>query len=309
MHEPLIQPEFRTWNMSDGYPVRGRFWPARRAPASMGVLYLHGIQSHGGWYEWSASILADEAGCPVLMPDRRGSGLNTERRGDIASAEQWLRDVDEHVHLLRAECEVERILLVGVSWGGKLAAAWCQARCTENGPRTRPSVDAIRVPPPYGLMLIAPGVFPAVDLHWMEKVNVGVALLRSPEQLFPVPLNDAALFTDDPAGQRYIEQDPLKLTHVSARFLIESRRLDRKLHKLTDGALAIPVSVALAGNERIIRNPQTVAWARRVFDPPAEIREFAPAFHTLEYGRAQCEYGIWLRSRVREFARQCPGVW
>src|SRR3972149_2395959 len=37
------------------------------------VLYLHGIQSHSGWYVQSCEILS-ENGYTIYAPDRRGSG-------------------------------------------------------------------------------------------------------------------------------------------------------------------------------------------------------------------------------------------
>ncbi len=50
------------------------------------VVMLHGIQSHSGWYEGSGEHLA-QAGVSVLAPDRRGSGMNGEARGDADC--QW----------------------------------------------------------------------------------------------------------------------------------------------------------------------------------------------------------------------------
>ena len=111
------------------------------------TIYLHGIQSHGGWYEWSASLLADGEN-PVLMPDRRGSGLNQAARGDVPCFRRWLEDLDELSAWARSEFGIERFDVVGVSWGGKLAAAWALER---------PELVS-------RLLLIAPGLFPAVGV-------------------------------------------------------------------------------------------------------------------------------------------------
>src|SRR5713101_9403486 len=68
---------------ADGYRCRfRRFVPAE--PVKARVIGVHGIQSHGGWYENSCRFLS-EAGFAVSFLDRRGSGLNEEARGDVPS--------------------------------------------------------------------------------------------------------------------------------------------------------------------------------------------------------------------------------
>ena len=66
------------------------------------MLYLHGIQSHGGWFEGSACYLA-EKGLHVLLPDRRGSGLNEAERGHARSAGRLLQDVVETMAWLKGK--------------------------------------------------------------------------------------------------------------------------------------------------------------------------------------------------------------
>ena len=266
MRSPRIRPEFQSWLMSDGYPVQGRLWRSHKEQVSLAFIYLHGIQSHGGWFEWSAALLA-ESGNPVLLADRRGSGLNHHARGDTPSAERWLEDIDELATWAEREFGVRRFGVVGVSWGGKLAAAWA---------RRRPELVE-------RLLLIAPGLFPAVDLSLLEKLRVGFSLLKRGRKMFEIPLNDPALFTENPAGQEFIANDPLRLIHVSARFLWHSQCLDRRLRRLSAGALGPPIQMILAGRERIICNALTEAWARRVATQPLDITNVTNATHTLEF--------------------------
>lgn len=265
MRPPVFPPEFCTWTMSDGYVLHGRRWHPAEPPRRT-VLYLHGIQSHGGWFEWSASLLA-AMGHAVILPDRRGSGLNKPYRGDVACAERWLADLDELTTWAHTTIGPQPLDVVGVSWGGKLAAAWALQR-----PDT---VDR--------LLLIAPGVFPAVDIGAAGRLRVGWALLTEPTRELSIPLDDPALFTQNPEGRKFIESDPLKLTRVSARFLYQSARLDRQLRRATTGTLPDTTTAFLAGHDRIIRNPQTAKWLERITGGQAVIQWFSDAQHTLEF--------------------------
>jgi alpha-beta hydrolase superfamily lysophospholipase len=252
--------------MSDGYELRGRLWPPScdRPPAA--ILYLHGIQSHGGWFEWSAAQLA-ECGCPVLLPDRRGSGLNQAARGDTPAARRWLDDLDELSDWAGKEFGVSQFAIVGVSWGGKLAVAWALRR---------PQLAR-------RLLLIAPGLFPAVDVGLTGRLRIGLSLLTCPRRSFSIPLNDPALFTDNPAGRKFIAEDPLKLTHATARFFYGSRRLDHMLARTGPATLDADLTLILAGGDRIIRNAATSAWLVRVAARPPTIHTFPQAAHTLEF--------------------------
>ncbi|MCG3128728.1 MAG: hypothetical protein CHACPFDD_03619 [Phycisphaerae bacterium] len=281
MLPPLTPPQQRAWRMSDGYEIQGRWWPGSDGQRVV-VIYLHGIQSHGGWYQRSASLLAS-TGLPVLMPDRRGSGLNPPPRGDTPAMQRWLDDLSELADGVTAAARCQQVALVGVSWGGKPACVWAMQhpqRCAS-------------------LALIAPGLFPQVDIGIVERLRVGWSLISEPEARFAIPLQDPRLFTSDTAAQRWIEQDALKLTHVTGRFLYESRRLDRFLAKADKNALPMPIWLALAGEDRIIRNDGTRDWVGMVA-PQTLVTEFTKAHHTLEFDaereRIDAAWLTWARS-------------
>src|SRR5436190_12682788 len=102
----------------------GYCWRYRRylpdGPARAHVVCIHGIQSHGGWYEHSCERLR-AAGFAVSFLDRRGSGLNQEQRGDASGFRRLLDDLAEFLRLPLPGAPP--VFLLAISWGGKLAAA------------------------------------------------------------------------------------------------------------------------------------------------------------------------------------------
>jgi len=253
-----------TITLSDGYRAGVRWW--RREKPRGAVLYLHGIQSHGGWYEQSGGLLADR-GLTVLMPDRRGSGMNQEQRGHAASADQCLSDVKEMLDLLLRTTGLAAAHVVGVSWGGKMVAALAAA-CPSK----------VRT-----LTLVSPGLFLKVDMTAAGKVRVALALVNNRRRLFDIPLNNPRLFTANPKRIDWLEHDDLMLRQVSASFLLASRHLDRRARQLRRSGWQGGVHLFLAGRDKIIDNKRTREWLGELGLADAKITAYAEAEHTLEF--------------------------
>ena len=252
--------------LADGY--RGSFycWDGQR-DASDCLLYLHGIESHAGWFTESAGLV-NSRGWPVVFAERRGSGLNSEDRGHARSYRQLLGDVFCAARYCQHRWPVCRVHLAGVSWGGKLALA---------AALKRPELFA-------SLTMITPGIFPRVSLSGKQKRAVLFKHLFKPKAMLPVPLEEASLFTDNPEQINFIENDELRLQQASVSFFWASYCLD-KFIKRKGHRLVVPVHLLLAGQDRIIDSEKTRVWFGRCSAPAKELSEFPDSAHTLEFAR------------------------
>jgi pimeloyl-ACP methyl ester carboxylesterase len=280
---PEVRLDRTTVELSDGYKTPAHVYIAHAAqpqPQRLDpVVYLHGIQSHPGWFSGSAAYLAS-FGHPVLLPTRRGSGANTVAPGDAASAEILLEDVASCCRAAMAMFDAPRVSLVGISWGGKLAATFCLRRW--------PGVEV------GSLTMVAPGIVSKVDVPLSKKLAIGLALLGRPapraprgSSMFDVPLSDVELFTDNPPMRDYLARDPYRLHRATARFLFASRRLDSMLRAASGlgpprGALSLPTTLLLAGRDRIVDNDATGRVIDRLTAGKAHVEQLDAA-HTIEF--------------------------
>jgi alpha-beta hydrolase superfamily lysophospholipase len=249
---------------SDGYRWRYRRYLPAAAPRAE-VVCLHGIQSHGGWYEYSCGKLR-EAGFAVSFLDRRGSGLNEPERGDARGGfPRLLQDIAEYLAALRNARRLPTFL-VAISWGGRLGAAlqW----------RHPGLVD--------GLALLCPGFFPQVRSGLRAMLAVAWSRLVAPRRLFPIPLNDPTLFTASERWQQFIREDPLALHQATARLLFTNNRLSRYLW-LVPRRIHVPVLLLLAEKDRIIKNSRTRRFVERFASADKQVIEYPGAHHTLEF--------------------------
>lgn len=228
------------------------------------LLYLHGIESHSAWFLPAAASL-QEFGCTIYLLDRRGSGLNMDPRpGDASSARVLLEDVQR----FRRQLGHRQIHLLGLSWGGKFAAA-----------------VAIEQPDGFqSLILITPGLSYRTDLSLPTKAKVLLSLLAGGRTCFKVPI-EPEMFTHTPRFLDFIRKDPWRLQKVTARFLLASRSLDWMIARKID-RLRLPVLLFLAGKDPIIDN-QGVLDLLSVVKNQVRLQLFDEAIHAIQFDQME----------------------
>lgn len=257
--------EISSFLTSGGYKLHYRhFQPVGMSKGT--IVFIHGIQSHGGWYETSCKKFA-QAGYRVLFLDRRGSGLNEVSRGDSPSFRTLLDDLKEFLQYQRKEIAGATPLILGaISWGGKIAFG-LEIRIAN-------LVD--------GFILLAPGFCPKVHPTRKERFFIALGSLFSPRRLFNIPLNDPELFTSNPAAQKFLKEDPLALRKATARFLLDSVRLDFYL-RIFRTKISKPILLLIAGQDKIIDNEKTIAFVKRFASGSLTVRDYPEAHHTFEF--------------------------
>ena len=263
-----------TFVASDGYPMVVTRWPAAGGASRGRVVVLHGVQSHGGWYHGLGQTLSEQ-GHDVTFPDRRGSGSNTRDRGHAPSARRLINDIVELLATTRNESPHQPTTLVGISWGGKLA--------TVAAARRPDLVD--------GLALICPGLHPRVGVSRRDRLRIFLAFLLNRRKMFPIPLADPALFTDNPDRQAYIAADPLSLHEATASLLAASVIIDRLVARARRRVRARTL-LMLAGRDRIVDNARTLRYFERMTVPDRTLIEYPDGCHTREFDPDPTRYAL-----------------
>lgn len=256
------------YRASDGYPLFYRHWPPSGTPRGI-IVAVHGIQSHSGWYRRSSAAYA-AAGYEVFFLDRRGSGMNAKQRGHAAHELRLLADVRQFLSQLRwARRQQPRlpVILMGVSWGGKLAATYA-ATYPED-------IEALALLYPGLHSQLRPTWSQVWKLNWASGAGWGHATA-------PIPLNDPALFTDSLEWQEFIRRDELALQRVSVDFLRSNLHMSRLL-EAGISAISCPTLMLLAGRDDIVDNVANRQSLARMAAAKTELIEYPTACHTLEF--------------------------
>jgi alpha-beta hydrolase superfamily lysophospholipase len=275
-------PQITSYTAADQQKLAVRVW---HNPAPIGeVVSLHGIVSHGGWYESSCAELAAN-GFQVHFLERRGSGLNASKRGDIDAWTTWLSDLTVYLEQLPTDrCRI----LLGISWGGILATALA---------RHHPElIDA--------LALICPGLYSFKAANAFQRFALRMATSLGLDNLrVKHPLQDPALFTNSHQAQHYIGQDPLALHEITVRFANCNLQLLNEALTAPESIQA-PVLLMLAGDDPITDNQSTRSFVARMGSSDQTVIEFPHASHTLEFEDDPSDYFCELTSWCTRIANQ-----
>jgi alpha-beta hydrolase superfamily lysophospholipase len=256
--------------------------------ATTALVYLHGIESHAGWFAQAASRLA-EHGYDVFSLDRRGSGINRENRGYVSGHinhyQILLDDIHDFIAPLRRR--YRHVFLVGLSWGGKLATAY-ELEYPQD-------VD--------GLILITPGIKALVDVSLPVKLKILLYAQISPESRIASPIAPE-MFTTTPRYLDFIKGDPSRLTHATARFYWQSSRLDSYLDSNIT-ALDAATLLFLAGQDRIIDNAGVMETLKRGNSNKLTVISYPEQTHSVQFDdpdRLVQDMDHWLQQQLSHTA-------
>lgn len=262
-----------TLESRDGPALHSSLWRAARPAA--GLLIVHGLESHAGWFERSgtpAQLAA--AGITVLAYDRRGAGRSGGARGHATSAAEFLDDLEA------AHAELARILAAQGAAGVPLHAL---ANCFG----TRILLPyAERHPGAFAsLVLTAPAakMSRAADYGPGEKLRI---LLSPAERRFATPVEDELFVPEGPALD-WIRADPLALREVTAGFLRATARLTREMRRAAR-RLDTPALVVLGKEDAMVDNTAIRSGFVARYRGPIEVLELDAA-HYVDFTERQPE--------------------
>ena len=278
---PQLRGEVRRWPGPDGAPLSYRYWGA--AQPGDAAVYLHGIAGHSLWFSAAASRLA-ESGITVYGPDRRGSGLNVGLgAGHVPHHNAVLRDIRHFVELARGEHPGRKVFLIAGCWGAKAGVVFAA--------REPQLID--------GLALVAPALRVRVKLPLKGLVGVLISLLADPRRRFAIPL-EPHHYTENPRFRAFVAADPQRLRAATARFYLETARLDR-LAAAAARSIGRPVLLLAGGRDAIVDLEGTRAWFTSLASTDKIMKVYPDFAHILEFEEQWEAYLAdllaWLRAR------------
>ena len=292
-----VGPEILWMPASGNSQLACRVW--RGKPTEPVIVYLHGIEGHSQWFEPTANVLHGRE-MTVYAPDRRGSGLHTHKRGDLASLNTFIVDVETLLRKIERLHPLQPIVLFANCWSAKAAAVIARRNHVYADKKTPVKL--------HGLVLTCPAIITKADFNFFHKLQIALCTFagdRFNQSAWPVPLATEML-TDNPVYLEYLHSDPLRLKMATARFFRETFILGL-LAQQAPSELHLPLLVLQAADDQIVDIAKLKSWFDRVHSSDKQWQPFANATHSLdfdarwftEYTNLLCD---WLLARTAKVA-------
>ncbi|WP_306567270.1 alpha/beta hydrolase [Aquabacterium sp.] len=206
----------------DGLDLHVHHWPLPPDVRGRGVaLIVHGLGEHAGRYAHVAAHL-NRQGWSVVSYDHRGHGQSPGARGVLKQDDDLLHDLASAIDLVRAGYPGQRLLLVGHSLGGAVAARFVAAQAGQGD-----AVEtAVWARPVDALVLSSPAL--AIPLSAVQKVLLNTVARLTPD-----------LAVGNGLKPEWVCHNPATVAAYSADPLVHDRISGRLSHFLLDAGAVV----------------------------------------------------------------------
>ncbi|MBX9695272.1 MAG: lysophospholipase [Cyanobacteria bacterium] len=259
--------------------ITAREWGSRK-DATAGILLVHGLGAHSGWFEPLGSRLA-KLGYYALSHDLAGFGRRRDQ--GFRSRAQWIDDLTTAYCYLRQVITPRPMFVIGNSMG---------------------SVVAIRAANrlwPQGIGIFSPGLAGNPDTYTTPYIMKALGTyFVSPniELELPYTVDD---ITQNLDARETLKGDPDRRFSISARMGIELLKLTMDAQSLVRD-IHCPLLLATAGVDRIVDNRVTERFIERVSAPDKRILHYPNAWHDMIFepviDELTAEVHDWIKSIV-----------
>lgn len=266
---------------SIGVKIPCRKWEASNPKSAL--VFVHGIQSHSGWFDEACSLLSDR-GHTCYGFDRRGAGISTEPRGYIDSHATWVEELATVIRLAQQEQRGRPVHLLSWCFGAKVALGYLVSE------HENPLSSAI---------FLCPGIKTKTTLNFLHRLRVLLGSKSADAKPIPTPISDE-LFTEVPEYLKFIQDDPHSLRAATPALYFQIFLLDRSL-KSAASKILLPTLFMLAGQDQIADNEYATRFFGELSSPVKKLISYANVRHSLffstERDRTLDEICRWLEQR------------
>jgi alpha-beta hydrolase superfamily lysophospholipase len=278
-----VKPDLETSLLRGQVALHVEHFRPRDKPRLAAVM-VHGFSAHCGLYRHVAAHLAAQ-GVAVTGFDCRGHGRSGGRRGHVGAFAEYLDDLAAVVAWTRALAPALPWALLGHSLGGAIVLAY--------------TLDEGRDEKPCALVLAAPWLKLRMPVPAPKRVAANIAARVLPTLSMPNGLR-AEDISRNPQVHAGFHRDPLIHHTASAGWFMATLRAQAHLRTHAD-QLCVPCLMLLAGDDRVVANEASLAFARSAGSTMVDVRSYEGLYHELllepEAESVIADIAAWLAGR------------
>jgi len=226
------------------------------------IILVHGLGGYSGRFFEFGPYLA-KSGLQVYAIELKGFGESPSIKGHINNFQAYTKELLSLVGTARKLSPGKKIFVFGESMGGLITLDFSIHH--------QNMID--------GIILISPAVKDKMPYTLKQRADIFRAALFDPMGFFPAGFN-AEMFTRDPVMAKRINNDPLEVRMLTAKFFLSILKAMIFVNS-KPRAIKLPILMLLAGKDKMISAEAADAYFKKMSSKDKEVKWYPEMYHAL----------------------------
>jgi len=226
------------------------------------IILVHGLGGYSGRFFEFGPYLAKN-GMQIFAIELKGFGESPSIKGHIDNFRVYTKELKALVGTAKRLHPGKKIFMFGESMGGLIALDF--AIHNQN------MID--------GLILISPAVKDKIPYTFKQKAKIFRSALFDPLALFPSRFT-ASIFTRDPVMAKRIDNDPLEVRDLTAKFFLSILKAMIFVN-MKPRTIKLPVLMLLSGKDKMISAEAAQSYFNKLSSKDKELKWYHEMYHAL----------------------------
>ncbi len=226
------------------------------------IILVHGLGGYSGRFFEFGPLLVDNGFKPYAI-ELKGFGESSAIKGHIGNSKIYLSELKSLVQFAKSKNPGKKIFMLGESMGGLITLDF-----------SLHYEDEIN-----GIILISPALKDKLPINIGNQIRIFFSSIFKPLKYFSAQF-DASMVTRDPVMVKRINNDPLEVRKLTAKFFLSIFKTLIYVN-MSAKKIKLPVFMLLAGHDRMVSAEAARAYFRRIPSKAKELKWYPEMFHAL----------------------------
>jgi len=226
------------------------------------IVLVHGLGGYSGRFFELGPFLAGK-GLQVYAIELKGFGGSPSEKGHIGNFKTYTEELKTLVKLAKNKTPGKKVFVFGESMGGLITLDFSMHH--------RDMID--------GIILVSPALKDRLPIPTRKKIAIFLTSIFNPRRRFNAEFN-AEMFTRDPAMAKKINEDPMEVRSLSAKFFLSIMKALIYVN-MNPKRIKLPLLMLLAGKDKMVSSEAAGKFFRKVSSKDKELKSYSDMYHAL----------------------------
>ena len=226
------------------------------------VILIHGLGGYSGRFFELGPTLTKNGFKPYAI-ELKGFGESSAIKGHIETFKIYTSELKSLVEFAKETNPGKKVFMFGESMGGLITLDFCIHH--------QNMID--------GIILVSPALKDKLPINIGNRIRIFLSSIFSPLRYFGAQFN-ASMFTRDPVMTKRIDNDPLEVRNLTAKFFLSILKTLIYVN-MNAKKIKLPILTLLAGRDTMVSAEAAEAYFKKISSEDKELKWYPEMYHAL----------------------------